>query len=75
MDRGIFCFECRSAGLSAFCFNSVPRYLTCEGETKKKTMEILHLLYVVRLKTALLAPVNPNRAWLITYMYHNVENA
>ena len=42
---------------------------------KKKRLEILHLLCVVRLKTALLAPVNPNRAWLITYMYHNVENA
>ena len=44
-------------------------------KTKHKTMEILHLLCVVRLITALLAQVNPNRAWLITYMYHNVENA
>ena len=43
--------------------------------TAKKRMEILHLLCLVRLKTALLAPVNPNRAWRITYMYHNVENA
>ena len=33
-------------------------------KTKKKAMEIIHLLCVVRLKTALLAPVNPNRACL-----------
>ena len=32
-------------------------------------------IMLVRLKTALLAPVNLNRTWLILYMYHNVENA
>ena len=82
--------ECRRSNLRCVEFSVVSvdqlaylqsvslRYLVTsrvKDRRKQKPMEILHVLCVVRLKTALLAPVNPKRAWLITYMYHNVENA